>query len=62
MRLRALAPGKVNLCLFLGPTRDDGRHELVTLLQSCSRPTTSTRILSYRIPCAASQAAAAARS
>ncbi len=36
MRLRALAPGKVNLCLFLGPTRDDGRHELVTLLQSVS--------------------------
>ena len=36
MRLRALAPGKVNLALFLGPTRDDGRHELVTLLESLS--------------------------
>ena len=36
MRLRALAPGKVNLALFLGPTRADGRHELVTLLQSVS--------------------------
>ena len=36
MRLRAFAPGKVNLCLFLGPIRDDGRHELVTLLQSLS--------------------------
>ena len=36
MRLRALAPGKVNLCLFLGPTREDGRHELVTLFQSLS--------------------------
>ena len=36
MRLQALAPGKVNLCLFLGPTRTDGRHELVTLLQSLS--------------------------
>ena len=36
MRLRALAPGKVNLGLFLGPTRDDGRHELVTLLESLS--------------------------
>jgi 4-diphosphocytidyl-2-C-methyl-D-erythritol kinase len=36
VRLRALAPGKVNLCLFLGEPRDDGRHELVTLLQSVS--------------------------
>jgi 4-diphosphocytidyl-2-C-methyl-D-erythritol kinase len=33
---RALAPGKVNLCLFLGPVRDDGRHELVTLYDSVS--------------------------
>jgi 16S rRNA (adenine1518-N6/adenine1519-N6)-dimethyltransferase len=30
------APGKVNLCLFLGPTRADGRHELVTVLESVS--------------------------
>ena len=36
MRLRALAPGKINLCLFLGETRDDGRHRLVTLFQSVS--------------------------
>ena len=36
MRLRALAPAKVNLSLFLGPTRADGRHELVTLFQSLS--------------------------
>jgi 4-diphosphocytidyl-2-C-methyl-D-erythritol kinase len=36
VRLRALAPGKVNLCLFLGGLRDDGRHELVTLLESVS--------------------------
>ncbi len=36
MRLRALAPAKVNLCLFLGATRADGRHELVTLFQSLS--------------------------
>ncbi len=28
-----LAPAKVNLCLFLGPTRQDGRHELVSLMQ-----------------------------
>jgi 4-diphosphocytidyl-2-C-methyl-D-erythritol kinase len=30
------APAKVNLCLFLGPVRSDGRHELVTLFQSVS--------------------------
>jgi 4-diphosphocytidyl-2-C-methyl-D-erythritol kinase len=35
-RLRAPAPAKVNLCLFLGPTRADGRHELVTLFQALS--------------------------
>lgn len=34
--MTALAPGKVNLCLLLGPLRDDGRHELVTLFQSLS--------------------------
>jgi 4-diphosphocytidyl-2-C-methyl-D-erythritol kinase len=34
--LRALAPAKVNLSLFLGPTREDGRHRLVTLFQSLS--------------------------
>ncbi len=34
---RALAPAKVNLGLFLGPTRArDGRHELVTVMQSIS--------------------------
>src|ERR1700680_4715174 len=36
LKLAALAPGKVNLCLFLGPLREDGRHELVTLLESVS--------------------------
>jgi 4-diphosphocytidyl-2-C-methyl-D-erythritol kinase len=30
------APAKVNLSLFLGPLRDDGRHELVTLFQAVS--------------------------
>jgi 4-diphosphocytidyl-2-C-methyl-D-erythritol kinase len=30
------APGKVNLCLFLGPVRADGRHELVTVFESVS--------------------------
>jgi 4-diphosphocytidyl-2-C-methyl-D-erythritol kinase len=28
------APAKVNLCLFLGPARADGRHELVTVFDS----------------------------
>jgi 4-diphosphocytidyl-2-C-methyl-D-erythritol kinase len=36
LRLRARAPGKVNLCLFLGGPREDGRHELVTLFESVS--------------------------
>jgi 4-diphosphocytidyl-2-C-methyl-D-erythritol kinase len=31
--LRERAPAKINLCLFLGPTRGDGRHELVTVFQ-----------------------------
>jgi 4-diphosphocytidyl-2-C-methyl-D-erythritol kinase len=30
------APAKINLCLFLGPTRADGRHELVTVFDSVS--------------------------
>jgi 4-diphosphocytidyl-2-C-methyl-D-erythritol kinase len=28
------AYAKINLCLFLGPTREDGRHELVTVFDS----------------------------
>jgi 4-diphosphocytidyl-2-C-methyl-D-erythritol kinase len=37
MRVTALAPAKVNLCLFLGRVRDlDGRHELVTVFESVS--------------------------
>jgi len=32
--LHATAPGKTNLCLYLGPTRADGRHELVSVMQS----------------------------
>jgi 4-diphosphocytidyl-2-C-methyl-D-erythritol kinase len=33
--MREIAPGKVNLCLLLGPTRpEDGRHELVTVYES----------------------------
>jgi 4-diphosphocytidyl-2-C-methyl-D-erythritol kinase len=34
--LTARAPGKVNLCLYLGPPRDAGRHELVTVIQPVS--------------------------
>lgn len=37
MRLQTLAPAKINVCLLLGPTREsDGRHELVTVMQSVS--------------------------
>jgi 4-diphosphocytidyl-2-C-methyl-D-erythritol kinase len=32
----ALAPAKVNLGLFVGPPRSDGRHELVSVMQSVS--------------------------
>jgi 4-diphosphocytidyl-2-C-methyl-D-erythritol kinase len=28
------ARAKINLCLFVGPTRSDGRHEVVTLMDS----------------------------
>lgn len=36
MTLVALAPGKVNLCLFLGWTRADGLHPLVSVVQPVS--------------------------
>jgi 4-diphosphocytidyl-2-C-methyl-D-erythritol kinase len=29
-----LAPAKLNLCLYLGPLREDGKHELVSVMQS----------------------------
>lgn len=29
-----IAPAKVNLCLYVGPTRADGRHELVTVMDN----------------------------
>ena len=32
--MRELAPAKVNLSLYLGPLRADGRHELLSLMQS----------------------------
>ena len=36
VRLRTRAPGKVNVCLFVGGMRTDGRHQLVTLFESVS--------------------------
>jgi 4-diphosphocytidyl-2-C-methyl-D-erythritol kinase len=35
-RLRCNAPGKVNLCLFVGRARPDGYHPLVSLVQPVS--------------------------
>jgi len=34
--LRALAPAKINLGLFVGPTRADGRHAIASVMQSIS--------------------------
>jgi 4-diphosphocytidyl-2-C-methyl-D-erythritol kinase len=34
--LRTFAPAKINLGLFVGPQRGDGRHELVSVMQSIS--------------------------
>ena len=34
--IERLAPGKINLALVAGPTRPDGRHEVVTVLQRIS--------------------------
>jgi 4-diphosphocytidyl-2-C-methyl-D-erythritol kinase len=32
--VRERAPAKVNLCLYLGPLRDDGYHDVVSVMQS----------------------------
>lgn len=32
--MNELAPAKLNLCLYLGPLREDGKHELVSVMQS----------------------------
>jgi 4-diphosphocytidyl-2-C-methyl-D-erythritol kinase len=44
---RAAAAAKINLALVVGPTRDDGRHELVTVYQ---RVALSDRIAVERAP------------
>ncbi len=36
------APGKLNICLYLGPTRDDGLHEIASLFESVSLTDTLT--------------------
>jgi 4-diphosphocytidyl-2-C-methyl-D-erythritol kinase len=36
VRLTTLAPGKVNLCLFVGRARQDGLHPLVSVVQPVS--------------------------
>src|SRR4051812_9337431 len=36
MTLHARAPGKVNLCLFVGEPREDGLHPLVSVVQALS--------------------------
>jgi 4-diphosphocytidyl-2-C-methyl-D-erythritol kinase len=36
------APAKVNLCLFVGPLRGDGRHEVVSVMESITLSDTLT--------------------
>ena len=40
--LRAAAPAKLNLALVVGPLRDDGRHELVTIVEKLALSDTVT--------------------
>jgi 4-diphosphocytidyl-2-C-methyl-D-erythritol kinase len=40
--MRVEAPGKLNLCLYLGPTREDGLHEIASLFESVSLTDTLT--------------------
>lgn len=42
--LTTKAPGKLNLCLHLGETREDGLHELVSLFESVSLHDTVTMV------------------
>lgn len=34
--MNAIAPAKLNLCLYLGPSRDDGLHQLVSIFEPLS--------------------------
>lgn len=50
----AAAPAKLNLALVVGPPRDDGLHEVVTVMERLSladtvsvRPATATRIMGF---------------
>ena len=50
----AAAPAKLNLALVVGPLRDDGKHEVVTLLERLSladtvavRPAPATRVTGF---------------
>ncbi|HEX8084750.1 MAG TPA: hypothetical protein VF529_10710 [Solirubrobacteraceae bacterium] len=36
------APAKINVCLFVGPIREDGRHELVSVMESITLADTLT--------------------
>ncbi len=46
MRLTTLAPAKLNLCLYVGPRRDDGLHEICSLFQAVTLPDIVTMELS----------------
>ena len=34
--MNVIAPAKLNLCLYLGPTHDDGMHQLVSIFEPLS--------------------------
>jgi 4-diphosphocytidyl-2-C-methyl-D-erythritol kinase len=55
VRLTALAPGKTNLCLYLGETRADGLHALVSVIEPLSL---ADQLTLEQLPGAAAMAAA----
>ena len=53
--IRAVAPAKINLALVVGPRRDDGRHEVTTVLQRVDlsdrvslRPAADVHVMGFR--------------
>jgi 4-diphosphocytidyl-2-C-methyl-D-erythritol kinase len=46
VRLATLAPAKLNLCLYVGPRRADGLHEICSLFQAVTLPDVVTMELS----------------